>query len=117
MNILACSNCGEQGLECIKAADVYGVSGGVIKYIILCNHCSNNFPWCSSPMSEHGSVIYTRQLAVSFISNDMDYTAYFNVFIILNMKPLTSQTFDHIKTQWYDACITLKEKTEAQNHM
>jgi hypothetical protein len=64
-------------------------------------------------MSEHGSTIYARQLAVSFISNDMDYTAYFNVFTTLNMKLLTSQTFNHIKTQWYNACIILKEKIKA----
>jgi hypothetical protein len=97
--MLAYSNCSEQGLECIKAADVHSVSGGAMKYIILCNYYSDNFSWCSLLMGEHGSAIYARQLAISFISNDMDYTAYSNVFTILNMKPLISQTFNHIKTQ------------------
>lgn len=44
VDMLACTSCGQQKLQCIKAADIHGVSGGAMKYIILYKNCDNNFP-------------------------------------------------------------------------
>jgi hypothetical protein len=82
----------------IKAAGIHGVSGAM-KYIILCKNCGNNFPWCSSPIGAHGTAIYSKQLAIGFISFGLEYTSYSSVFNMLDMKPLSSNGFDHIKIQ------------------
>jgi hypothetical protein len=94
---LACLSCNRKEIKCIKAADIHDVTGGVIKYIILCNHCGYNFPWCSSLLSDKGAALYTRQLAIEFISNGLNYTAYINVLSIPGMHQMSSLTFDHVK--------------------
>jgi hypothetical protein len=41
---LACPSYNKKEIKCIKAAGVYSVTRGAMKYIILCNHCGYNFP-------------------------------------------------------------------------
>jgi hypothetical protein len=101
----------------IKVTGIHIVSDSATKYIILCKNCDNNFPWCSSLIDAHRTVIYSKQLAIGFISSGLEYTAYSSVFNMLGMKPLSSNGFDHIKTQWYDVCISLKEKIETENRI
>jgi hypothetical protein len=41
---LAYPSCNKKEIKCIKTAGIHGVTGGAIKYIILCEHYGHNFP-------------------------------------------------------------------------
>jgi hypothetical protein len=64
----------------IKVIGIHNVFNGAIKYIILYKNCNNNFPWYSSLINACKTVIYFKQLAIGFISFDLEYIAYSSIF-------------------------------------